>query len=82
MLVASDEATAGTVIEKQDRFAFEERHQPPLLLLLGAEHGDDLHVPVSGRRSWWLQVRGTDSNPTFRRAVRSPARRPAPIQGR
>ena len=51
MLVASDDATSGSVIANADRMrAVEQRGEPALLLLGGAEHRQHLHVAgVRGR---------------------------------
>ena len=52
MLVASDEATSGSVMQNADRIsAVQQRLQPPLALLGAAELGEHLHVPGVRRRA-------------------------------
>ena len=50
MLVASEDATSGSVIANAERISpGQQRLEPPLLLLLGAEQGQHLHVAGVGR---------------------------------
>ena len=79
MLVASDEATAGSVIRKAERISpFEQRLQPLLLLLGRAVALQHFHVAGVGRRTIEHFGGKNDAPHHFRHSAYSRLVSPAP----